>query len=258
MKILVVCIFMLASFFELHADEVILTNGKSISFRVLKDAGDQIEVQTVDNQTISIPKKDVKDVKLSIPKAPLVGATFVGDDTKASEKPVNLLAVVDPKKNGITGEWRASSAAIVGSGIGLLEIPYIPATSSYDIEIFLERKDGDDEIIIGLISGGKPFSITFDWGKGDCTGMTVLGGTPIFGNETKVSGKQIPTRKQMGIKCAVRDGRVVVMVDGKTIIDWKGDMKQLSHPGRTKEQNLFFGVRNTTVVLSRYVFTARQ
>jgi len=240
------------------ADEITLKDGKQISFRVIKDGGDSIEVQTVDNQTIKLKKDDVKEIKLVTPKGPLTGATFVGDDTKAADRPVNLLAAVDPKKNGITGEWRNSSGVLVGSGIGTIEIPYIPATASYDVELSFERKDGDDEIVIGLVASGKPFSVTFDWGSGQCTGLTVIGGGRVYENETKVAGKQLPCRKPVTVKCAVREGRVVIMVDGKAIIDWKGDMKQLSHPGRTKEQNLFFSVRNTTVALSRYVFTARQ
>lgn len=258
MKVFVAAILVLASFRGLCADEVILTNGKSISFRVLKDAGDSIEVQTVDNQTVKVKKDDIKSVTFITPKAPLTGATFVGDETKASEKPVNLLAGLDLKKNGLTGEWRWSGGSLVGSGIGHLEIPYIPATSNYDIEIALERKDGDDEIVVGLVVSGRPFSATFDWGQGQCSGLTSISGTPVFGNESKVVGKQLPAKRPFIVKCAVREGRVVIMIDGKSVIDWKGDMKQLSHPGRTKEQNLFFGVRNTTVVLSRYVFTARQ
>lgn len=240
-------------------DEITLKDGKQIQFRVIKDAGgDSIEVQTVDNQNIKVKKDDVKDVKFITPKAPLTGASFSGDETKASDRPANLLAGIDPKKNGVTGEWRASGGTIVGSGIGLLEIPYTPPAGSYDVDIVLERKDGEDEIVIGLVASGKPFSVTFDWGKGDCTGLTNVNGGRVYENETKVTGKQIPTRRPMIIKCAVREGRVVIMVDGKAIIDWKGEMKQLSHPGRTKEQNLFLCVRNSTVVISKYVFTPRQ
>jgi hypothetical protein len=240
------------------ADELTLKDGRRISFRVLKDAGDSVEVQTVDNQNMTFKKDDIKDVKLITFKAPLTGATFVGDETKVVDKPINLLAALDLKKNGITGEWRASSGSVVGSGIGLLEIPYIPVTPAYDIEIALERKDGDDEVVIGLVVSGKPFSVTFDWSKGSATGLTCVGGARVYENDTKVSGKQLIVRKPMTVKCAVREGRIVVLVDGKAIIDWKGDMKQLSHPGRTKEQNLFFGIHNTTVAVTKYIFTARQ
>jgi len=245
--------------FGLFADELTLKDGKQIQFRVIKDGGgDSVEIQTVDNQNLKVKKDEIKDVKFITPKAPLTGASFLGDETKAADRPANLLAAIDPKKNGITGEWRSSGGALVGSGIGLLEIPYVPAVSSYDIDLVLERKDGDDEIVIGLVASGKPFSLTFDWGSGQCTGLTCIGAGRVYENDTKVSGKQIPTRKPFIIKCAVREGRVVIMVDGKSIIDWKGDMKQLAHPGRSKEQNLFLGVRNSTVIFSKYVFTARQ
>jgi len=258
MKLFNSALALLAMCLSVAADEITMKDGKQIQFRVIKDVGDSIEVQTVDNQNLKIKKDDVRDVRLFTPKAPLTGASFSGDETKAVDRPINLLAVVDPKKNGLTGEWRNSSGTLVGSGIGLLEIPYIPATPSYDVEIAFERKDGDDEIVIGLVSGGKPFSVTFDWGKGEASGLTCIAGGRVYENETKVPGKQLTARKPVIVKCAVREGRVVIMVDGKAVIDWKGDMKQLSHPGRTKEQNLFFGIRNTTVMVSRYIFTARQ
>lgn len=259
MKSLNIFLFSLMLSVPAAADELTLKDGKQIQFRVIKDGGgDSLEVQTADNQNLKIKKDDVKDVKFITPKAPLTGASFSGDETKACDRPVNLLASIDPKKNGVTGEWRASGGALVGSGIGLLEIPYTPAAGAYDLDIVLERKDGDDEIVIGLVASGKPFSVTFDWGPGQCSGLTCVGGGRVYENETKVAGKQIPVRRPMIIKCAVREGRVVIMVDGKSAIDWKGDMKQLSHPGRTKEQNLFFSVRNSTVVVSKYVFTSRQ
>jgi len=241
------------------ADELTLKDGKQIQFRVIKDCGgDSIEVQTADNQNIKVKKDEVKDVKFVTPKAPLTGASFSGDDTKAADRPANLLAGIEPKKHGVTGEWRTSGGAVVGSGIGLLEIPYTPTSGAYDVDIVLERKDGDDEIVIGLVASGKPFSVTFDWGPGQCTGLTCVNGGRVYENETKVAGKQVPVRKPMVVKCAVREGRVVILVDGKAIIDWKGDMKQLSHPGRAKEQNLFLCVRNSTVMISKYVFTPRQ
>ena len=259
MKMLLATLAILATMSLGWADELVLKDGKQIQFRVIKDGGgDSLEVQTVDNQNLKLKKDEVKEVKFITPKAPLTGASFSGDDTKAADRPANLLQGIDPKKNGITGEWRTSGGAVVGSGIGLLEIPYTPTSGAYDVEIALERKDGDDEIVIGLVASGKPFSVTFDWGSGQCTGLTCVNGGRVYENETKVAGKQIPARRPTLIKCAVREGRVVILVDGKTLIDWKGEMKQLSHPGRAKEQNLFLGIRNSTVVISKYIFTPRQ
>jgi hypothetical protein len=240
------------------ADEVVLTSGKTIQYRILKDSGDQIEVQTVDNQTISIPKKDVKEIKLVIPKAPLTGATFTGDGTSAADKPVNLLAMIDPKKHSITGEWRINQAGLTG-GSGLLEAPYIPPTSVYDVEIVVERKTGDDEFNIGLVAEGKSFSFVIDWGKGGASGLSGVGGRRVYENETKVGGKQLIAKKPRTIICAVRSDRVVVLMDGKEFMTWVGDPKQLSHPSRTgKEQNLFLSAHDSSFSISKYIVTPRK
>jgi len=240
------------------ADEILLTNGKTIQFRILKDAGDSIELQTVDNQTVTVAKKDVKDIKLVTPKAPLTGATFSGDVTSATDKPVNLLAMIDPKKNASTGEWKITQAGLIG-GSGLLEAPYIPPTSVYDVEIVIERKTGDNEFNLGLVAEGKSFSFVVDWGKGEATGLSGVGGRRVYENESKVGGKQLLPRKPRTIICAVRADRVVVLLDGKEFMNWVGDPKQLSHPNRTgKEQNLFLSGFESTFLISKYVVTPRK
>lgn len=258
MRAMYAALFATALASSASSDEIVLKNGKHIEFRVLKDGGDSIDVQTTENQTLTFKKDDVKEVKLSVPKAPLTGASFVGDEAKSADRPVNLLAGVDPKKHGLLGEWYWSAGALMGRGIGIIEIPYIPATKNYDVDLALERKDGEDEISVGLVFGGQPFSVVFDWGRGECTGLTCVNGNPVYQNESKVVGKQILPKKPSTLKCAVREGRVVIILNGKTLIDWKGDVGTLSHPGRTKEQNLFFAIRNSTVSVSRFTFTGKR
>jgi len=241
-----------------RADEVVLTNGKTIPFRILKDAGDQIEVQTVDNQTISIPKKDVKDIKLSIPKTPLTGATFSGDTSSPADKPVNLLAAIDPKKHGVSGEWKFAAGALNVVGTGFLETPYVPPSSIYDVEFVVERKGGDSEFNIGLVAEGKPFSITLDWGRGECSGISVVNGTRIYENETRINGKQLTAKKPRQIIVAVRVDRIVVLLDGKEFINWVGSPKALSAVGRTKEQNLYLASHESAYSITKYVVTPRK
>ena len=241
------------------ADELILKDGKTIDWRILKDNGDTIEVQTVDNKTLIIAKKDVKEIRTTVPKTPLTGATFTGDITKASAAPVNVLASVDPKKHGTVGEWRFTSGALVCTGGGgLCDLPYIPA-GSYDVEITIERRDGDDECHIGLVAAGKPFSVHIDWGKGSCSGLSAIDGKRVYENETKVDGKQLTNRKPRTFICAVRPDRIVVLVDGKELINWKGDPQKLSLPSRPeKSQNLFFSVHQSAYAVTKFVVTPRK
>lgn len=241
----------------LAADEVVLKNGKSIQFRALKDCSDILEIQTVDNQTVPILKSDVKEIRLAIPKAPITGATFVGDGTGASDKPVNLLALIDPKKHAVTGEWRFSNGGLSG-GNGSLDVPYIPPGSAYDVEIVLERRDGDDEVNLGLVVDGKPFAFVLDWGKGAANGLSVISGKAVFENESKIAGRQLVARKPRQILCAVRPDKIVILMDGKEFLRWEGDVKRLSHAGRVKEQNLWLWAHQSTILVTKYTLTPRK
>jgi len=240
----------------LLADEVILKDGKSVEFRVLKDNGETIEVQTVDAKTITIAKKDVKDVKLYVPKAPLTGATFTGDLTKGGGV-TNLLPLIKPKEHATSGEWRFAGGALSGKN-GLLDVPHIPP-ASYDVEIVVERREGESDLCIGLVGGGKPFAIMFDCGKGSWSGISAIDGKRSYENESRTNGKMLHPRKAVRIVCAVRADGVVVLVDGKEFIRWSGEPKRLSHPDRPdKYQNLFLYALESSFVISHFTITARN
>lgn len=254
---LMAAILLLAGSAIVAADEVVLKDGKVIQYRILKDTLDTVEVQTVDNKTVTIAKKDIKDIRLVVPQAPLTGASFTGDESVAADKPVNLLALIDPKKNAINGEWKFNAGALVGHD-GLLEIPYIPAGGSYDLELVLERKEGDQEVNIGLIGGGKPFAFILDWGKGSANGLSVISGARVYENESKIAGKQLLQKKPRHIVCSVRPNMVVITMDGKEFLRWEGDVQKLSYVGRTKEQNLFLWFYQSTVAVQKLVLTPRK
>lgn len=238
-------------------DTLILRDGTSIEWRILKDNGDSLEVQTFDNRTLTVAKKDVKEMKVSVIKAPLTGATFTGDMTKGGS-PLNILQLVDPKKHTAGGEARISGGVLVCSGSGILEVPHVPP-ASYDVEILIERKEGEEECHIGLVAAGKPFSVQIDWSKGTCTGLSGVDGKRVYENETRTNGKLLSVRKPRTILCAVREDTIVVLVDGKEFIRWKGDPKRLSLSSRPeKEQNLFFSWNASSFSVSKYVVTPRN
>jgi hypothetical protein len=236
-------------------DQLVLRDGSTIEWRILKDAGDVLEVQTPDNRTLSIPKKDVKEVRVTAPKAPLTGATFTTDTTKGGV-PANVLSLIDPKKHA-GGDCRVAAGVLVCSGTGVLEIPHIP-NAAYDVELTVERREGEDELHVGLIAGGRPFSVQIDWSKGQCTGLSSIDGKLVFENETRTNGRLLPLKRCRTILCAVREDCVVVLVDGKEFLHWKGDPKRLSLGTRpAKEQNLFLAWNASTFAVSKYTVTPR-
>lgn len=239
-----------------RADQLILRDGSTVEWRILKDAGDTLEVQTSDNRTLTIPKKDVKEVRISAPKSPLTGATFTTDTTKGGI-PANVLALIDPKKHA-GGDCRMAAGVLVCSGTGVLEIPHIPGPA-YDVELTVERREGEEEFHIGLVAGGHPFSVQVDWSKGQCTGLSSIDGKLVFENETRTNGRLLVPKKSRTIVCAVREDCVVMIVDGKEFFHWKGDLKRLSLSTRpAKEQNLFVTWNTSTFAISKYVVTPRN
>lgn len=256
MKILSLAVILIVPT-TLLADEVILRDGRSIEWRMLKDLGESLEVQTTDNRIVTIQKKDVREIRSTAPKSPLTGATFTGDLTKGGA-PVNALALVDPKKNLAGGECRIAGGAVVCAGTGLLEIPHIPV-GVYDVELTIERRDGEDECHIGLVAGGRPFSVQIDWGKGQCSGLSAIDGRRVYENDTRVNGRLLASRKPRTFICAVRTDRVVILCDGKELIHWKGDPKKLSLESRPEKfQNLFFSWNASSFAVSKYVVTPRK
>jgi len=237
-------------------DELILKEGgKVVEFRVLKDTGDSIEVQTLDAKILTIAKKDIKEVRLITPTAPLTGATFTGDSTKGG-KPANLLALIKPKEQG-SGEWKFVAGALTGKN-GTLEVPHIP-TGSYDVELTVERREGTSDFMVGLVALGKPFCVMFDCGNGSYSGLSAVDGRRVTENETRVNGKVFAPRKVVKIACAVRQDCVVVLLDGKEFLNWKGDPKRLSrHDRPEKSQNLFICVPESTFSITQYMVTSRN
>lgn len=238
------------------ADELILKNGQRIEFRVLKDGVDVVHIQTPDNRTLEVPKNAVREVRFVTPKAPLTGATFTDDDTVAASKPVNLLRLIRPKQHGVLGEWRFTGGTLHGKD-GLLETPFIPPGSSYDVEIVVERRSGNGTVSIGLAAEGRSFAFVLD-GDGSISGISVIGGRHVSKNKTRINGRQLLPGKPRHVVCAVRTGRIVVLLDRKQVVSWKGDLKTLSHWNRPKHNaNLWIAMQGA-IAVKRYIVTVRR
>jgi len=244
-------------------DTLVLKNGTSIEWRIIKDNGDTLEVQTVDNQTITIAKKDIKEIRSSIPKAPLTGATFTGDITKAASSPVNVLSAIDLKKAGATSEWRTGSGKLTGATTTAdtpiwLELPHIPV-DQYDVEVVAERKDGDGELVIGLVGGGRQFGVSLDCLKGTVSGLRTVDAKLPHANETGVNGRIFTDKQPRTIICSVRKDRVVVTVQAKALINWKADYGRVGLDGGRASRNpsLFLSICNGSFSISRLVVTPR-
>ncbi|MCH8829137.1 MAG: hypothetical protein IID45_06120, partial [Planctomycetes bacterium] len=141
-------------------------------------------------------------------------------------KTVDLLKLIDPKKNTLSGTWEFEGNALVGKG-GRIEIPHT-LPEEYRLKLVVQRVIlSDRSIAIGLVGGGRPFDAAIGFSSRG-SALNVLDGKEITANETYVKGKFLKPRDPVEIECRVNKAGVIIIVDGRTIIDWKGDFSRLT------------------------------
>ncbi|HLY76223.1 MAG TPA: hypothetical protein VKU80_19135 [Planctomycetota bacterium] len=243
------------------ADELILKDGKKLEWVGLRDNGDAYDVQGPDGKTVTVLKKDVREIRPVVVAAPLTGATFTGDTTTKSLAPVNLFALVDPKVD-LGSSWKLVKDAFIGySGVAQMigfDVHYVPP-EEYDVEVVVERSGGEGEFLLMLTGGGKHFGVNFDAGGG-VSGVRMVDGKGPDQNETGVPTKIFADKKPHKIVVAIRKEKIVALVDGKTIIDWKVDWNRVSSgsPANDKKNNVGFDTSNGTFKLTKAILTPRK
>lgn len=210
------------------ADELVLKDGKKIEWVVLRDLGDEYEVETAKGTKITVRKDDVEGLARRRAEAPLTGASFTFDKRRKLET-VNLLAKVDPKRDSVTDGWRRQGASLTGTGDGIkhsrIEVPGV-APEEYDLTCVVERRSGDDEFFVGLVGGGNQFAAYFDWARGSASGIGEIAGADAA--KLKIPGRFFENGKQKTLVFMVRKEGVVVRADGKDWLAWRADWGQVS------------------------------
>lgn len=239
------------------ADELILRDGKKVEWVNLHDEGDSYEVTLPQGTKITVKKEDVEKI---VPgkgiAAPLTGATFAFDKKKTKLENIDLLALIDPKRDTVWGDWKKAGADLIATADGIrgsrIEIPFTPVPEEYDLTIVVERKEGDEIFFIGLIGGGKQFAMAFDAAKGTWTGFEGLGTERMLGGFFK-------NGQPRTIVCMIRKEGVVVQVDGKDFAVCKTNWDKVNMDGSFKVRRadlLSLGINGPKYAVHRVTLTS--
>jgi len=236
MRLLIACT--LAAFpIGAAADELVLKDGKKIEWRILKDAGDVYEVETEKGDKLTVKKSDVKKIGPAEPQSPLTGATF---SFKGGTTVVDFMKRgFNFQEDAIQGCWKmAGPGALLvdntlpGTPTSLrLSVPNLP--EEYDVTVTAERKEGIDDLYIGLVVGGKQVMVDLDPYQHGMSGIALIDGKGPDQNGTGTTGKIFSSEKgakPRTVVCMVRNQGIVVTVDGKDLIAWKADYDKVSIP----------------------------
>lgn len=174
---------------------------------------------------------------------------FLPVDPPGSE--VDLLALVDPRRDRVAGEWRRTERGErveleCTRGFGArIEIPYSPP-EAYRLTLIVEPVDEPHGLTLGLRSGGHRFLALLGFGESSprASALENVDGRNVAGNPTRVEGDLFVRHRPSAIVCTVLPGGVTVEVDGRRRIEWRGaaDRLSLSDYWRTpREEALFLG-----------------
>lgn len=225
------------------ADVLVLRDGKTIEWSGVRDKGDSYELDTVDGKKVTVRKSDVETLSKPVAQnGPLTGASF-SVDTKLVT--FDILKMINPKTDEISGSWIFSNGTLVGSG-NAAAIPRIQSGCKlpleYDMKMVVERKSGNDEFFLGLSGGGRRFTLHFDAYQGGWSGPSRIDGKTSNENGIGVPGKFFTNGVPKTIRVSVRKDLLYVKSDDRDFLSWKADWKraELDPAFSVKDKDAFF------------------
>jgi WD40 repeat protein len=156
----------------------------------------------------------------------------------SEESSIDLLKLIDPARDTVQGEWALKDGVLEPTKKAYparLQIPYSPP-EEYDVTLVAERTEGKESINLGLFGGGHQFQVVIDgWPTaGFVSSLWSLDGKDGTDNESTRRGLLLSNDHPATILCSVRKTGVKVAIDGKTVIDWKGNYDRLVNPALAK------------------------
>jgi hypothetical protein len=160
-----------------------------------------------------------------------VPRTPVGE-TGAAQPAMDLLEGVDLDRDTLGGEWRRASGsleAVRERTIATLRSPWQPP-AEYDLSLVIEEVDEGVGFMVGLpLLGLSAGTLVIHDGHNDVFSSGLfLDGRHARNNVSTVPGRLFPSHARARIDCRVRRRGIAVDVDGRTVIDWRGQLRRFA------------------------------
>ncbi|HLY73083.1 MAG TPA: hypothetical protein VKU80_03105 [Planctomycetota bacterium] len=147
--------------------------------------------------------------------------------------PVNLMRLIDPKRDAVTGEWSMDAGVLSNKGDNgvVLQIPYQPP-EEYDLHVVVRRLGSTDSVWTGLVIGNTQVAFVCDGYPASnwVTGFEQVDGKFIDQQPGSLKGQRyIDGGKDATFDFAVRKTSITVQVDGKRLLAYEGPISRLSN-----------------------------
>jgi hypothetical protein len=164
--------------------------------------------------------------------APRLDHETPGEPSVPATSPIDLLALVDAKRDATTGAWRMEDGVLNSSDVrsACLQLPLSPP-GDYDLTYSVEPGPKHDALFLGLVVGGRPCMLVLDGWNGAASGLHLIDGLGADANaSTHRDSALLNTGQQNTVLVRVRQSGIVQMaVNGRTVMSWRGTPGQLSH-----------------------------
>ncbi len=175
-------------------------------------------------QTPELPKKN-DPIKMGAP----VASGPAPNSTPSANGAVNLLALVDPSRDKIDGDWKMVNGELKGGGTTeFSRIAFkVPVPEEYDFRISFTRGRGNKAVAQHVPFGGSDVMWLMGGFGNKVSGLEQVGGKAGINNPTTVAGGLENNRRYESV-VKVRRDRIQVELDGKLVMEHKSDGSDLS------------------------------
>lgn len=205
---------------------------------------------------------------IPLPRSSDFGVSERSTNTRKSGKrsapndTIDLLSLVDPAKDQVSGEWSKADAKLTSPKAygARIELPYQPP-DEYELVVIAEPLDEPNGLILGQRSGGQRFQVLVNFAQKDANPVSAIeniDGKNVGANITTVQRQVLTQDRLSQIICTVKKGSVTVTCDGQQLIDWHGNSQRLSLSDYWKtphDNSLFLGAYDCRFRIHRVTLT---
>lgn len=179
-----------------------------------------------------------------------------------SSDAIDLLNLIDGSRDQYVGRWGFDGSALYTAVVqwGRLQIPY-SVPQEYDVHLVVTRESGNNSLNLGLSTGKSQFMIVLDGGDGLTSGIDLVDDRGFTQNDTTFGGKVFRLNRKTTISCSVRTAGVTLSVDGRKVIDWKGEVSRIKLLPQWHVPNggaIFLGCWETLFRIDEFVLVPRS
>ncbi|HEV3345048.1 MAG TPA: hypothetical protein VG125_32020, partial [Pirellulales bacterium] len=143
--------------------------------------------------------------------------------------PVDVLKAIDLDRDRVHGDWQYDGQALVSPADDIQARLQLPAiiSGSYQLDLVAQRESGNEGLILTVPVAGTQGTLVMDDYAGKLSGLQMIDGQKVEANETKHEGPIFADGKRHLVRVTVQKNHVRLVCDGKSIVDWTGDLSRL-------------------------------